>query len=899
MNNFSNSKNIKSCTPADPGLSSFFRNSLTPAIRVVLSIILLFSTIETEAAKIVTTVYPTDDIVIADYDVTDYGADNTGVNDATESIQNAINDCYNAGGGTVWMPAGTYKVTNTIYIKSFVTLRGDWRDPDSSGVDYGTVISAQVASGISGPVLFQIGGSAGAMGLTVYYPDQSASDPVPYNYTFNLGAWSGQPGTYMANNLINCTMLNSYLGVGKSAIDNTEVHECGTFRNIKGTVLYRGIVAYNSADVDTWSHINLNNSYWADAGVVYNAPSLDTLNKWTRDSCIAYTFGDLEWDQFYDLNGSDYNIGINIVDGSRVTFCGEFLYSNITNTNIAVKADVLDSRWGVSFLRCVLDGSTASIQNNSEGYVKVTDCTLSGSTSGTVQTNSPGTSLPSYSECDSIPKVTAAVLYDVTKAPYNAPYTIPQSGLPTLDATPSIQSALNDAGNNGGGVVYLPAGWYKIDSHLIVPANVELRGCSSVPQLDQSDLSYGTTLMGYEGYNTSTPERDTAMITLNGNNAGISGLRFFYPDNNPTNGVKPYPFTIRGNGSKLYITNIGLTGVYNAVDFSTNQCDDHFLRNVSGAIYNKGIVVGESTHGWIEDCLTNPAKADRCVYGVTDWISEGNIFTKVINPVTKVYEKHIIVNNASDEQIMNCFSYGSNTGLWIQSGKADCYNFGTDNVGLYTIRVDCGSDTANVMNVMRYNGTTSTGTLTVYNEMYLSNNKNPKVTSPAITSTPVLSASEGIPYCYVITTTGSPAPCITAIGAPSWLTFSNDTLSGTPPSTGDFGPITITATNSVCPSATQTFSLNCINAVTEYDSHDQINVYPNPGGDKLTIESKNALPQTYNVSIADTKGAVLFKMKINICSKYTLDVSDFTNGLYFMTLQNEKEHYVNKIVIQK
>jgi hypothetical protein len=46
------------------------------------------------------------------YTVTDspYNADNTGVNDATNAIQAAIDDAGNAGGGIVYLPSGTYKV---------------------------------------------------------------------------------------------------------------------------------------------------------------------------------------------------------------------------------------------------------------------------------------------------------------------------------------------------------------------------------------------------------------------------------------------------------------------------------------------------------------------------------------------------------------------------------------------------------------------------------------------------------------------------------------------------------------------------------------------------------------------------------------------------------------------
>lgn len=131
------------------------------------------STVAPEAF-IAETVYPTDDVVIANADVTKapYNADNSGERDATQSIQQAIDDCYNAGGGTVWLPKGEYRITGNIYIKKFVTMRGEYQDPDE-GNEYGTVIIADVESSDEMlPSLFTVGASAGAVGLTVWYPEQ-------------------------------------------------------------------------------------------------------------------------------------------------------------------------------------------------------------------------------------------------------------------------------------------------------------------------------------------------------------------------------------------------------------------------------------------------------------------------------------------------------------------------------------------------------------------------------------------------------------------------------------------------------------------------------------------------------------------------------------------------------
>ena len=55
------------------------------------------------------------------YDVLAYGADPTGVNLSTEAIQQAIDACTQAGGGTVIIPAGLY-TTGPITLKSNVRL---------------------------------------------------------------------------------------------------------------------------------------------------------------------------------------------------------------------------------------------------------------------------------------------------------------------------------------------------------------------------------------------------------------------------------------------------------------------------------------------------------------------------------------------------------------------------------------------------------------------------------------------------------------------------------------------------------------------------------------------------------------------------------------------------------
>ena len=143
---------------------------------------------------IVQTKYPTEDVIIADIDVVrdGYAVDPTGRSDSTKGIQKALDDVSAAGGGTVWLPAGIYVISDTISIPAFVTLRGDWQDPDT-GSEYGTLISVwnkptdqEVSAGT-----FMLGGSGGVIGLTVYYdtPDPGSTGYYAAYYRVH---WMGE-----------------------------------------------------------------------------------------------------------------------------------------------------------------------------------------------------------------------------------------------------------------------------------------------------------------------------------------------------------------------------------------------------------------------------------------------------------------------------------------------------------------------------------------------------------------------------------------------------------------------------------------------------------------------------------------------------------------------------------
>ena len=102
---------------------------------------------------------------------------------------------------------------------------------------------------------------------------------------------------------------------------------------------------------------------------------------------------------------------------------------------------------------------------------------------------------------------------------------------------------------------------------------------------------------------------------------------------------------------------------------------------------------------------------------------------------------------------------------------------------------------------------TDSGSLNASSQFTLTVNSGPS--APLITSAATTSATVGQLYSYTILTTGTPTPALSVTGQPAWLTLSGNVLSGTPTSSdiGTTGTITITATNGVGTSATQSFTI--------------------------------------------------------------------------------------------
>ena len=659
---------------------------------------------------IVSTLYPTEDVVIAEIDVVrdGYAVDPTGLSDSTAGIQKALDDVAAAGGGTVWMPAGVYAVAKTVKIPAFVTLRGDWQDPDK-GNKYGTVISVWMEPEDTGFVgVFELGGSGGVVGMTIYYPYQTIEDVKPYPFAFYT---RGQGVNYMLSTVKNVTVLNGYRGIGAGVDENT-VHEQLTVENFKGTFLYCGAEVYNQADVGTWEEVSISPKYWQKAlksktlksHAKTKQPKAKEIADYVKEHAVGLKLGDLEWTEFGALHVDGCKVGIEIMPGKRIQFAGSVYDAEIVNCATGMIVHEIDERWGMVVARSTFENG---IYNEVFGDVKMCDVKTTGTIEGFVFSPETPVNLKKY-----------AVDYQRTyKKPKAKLYLLDDGINKDEDTAESIQALLDAAGKTGG-VVYIPAGHYRLDQPLTVPAGVELRGASSVATRDQSGMSAGTVFECYYGDDENNNIADPAFITLDGNCAGISGIRIIYPENSPLNENLDTTYAIRGRGKGVYAVNCSISAAAYGVDF--RDCDEHYIKKVSACCYYNTYLLG-GRKGVLSGCLQNGTVIYRTAgESLVNWPA-GDIWEQLFDPITRKKTQYIIVDGAVDQLIYNTFIYGcANMIVNRNSTGTLAVNIGSDNIGDEAAQLVMESGSMAAINVMRYNGCSydyKGGELELYNRI--------------------------------------------------------------------------------------------------------------------------------------------------------------------------------------
>lgn len=258
-------------------------------------------------------------------------------------------------------------------------------------------------------------------------------------------------------------------------------------------------------------------------------------------------------------------------------------------------------------------------------------------------------------------KPSRLVLYVATAAPFNAK----ADGV--TDNTTAIQNALTKAGADGGGIVFLPPGKYKVTGHLTVPSNVELKGA-----VDNSTTPTGPGAV-LEPYADKGNPNGTPFIKLS-QGSGLQGITINYPEQMASlvPNFPAYPYTIQVTGSDVYIINVGLRAVYNGVDLFTYQCNNHYVDWLTGHVFNNAIKVGGGTSGGqISNTQFNTiAYAAGAESKFGSWPNSPTGDNAAIYDYQLNRMDFLILGNTQNEILYNDFIYGANRGLILSNDGA-------------------------------------------------------------------------------------------------------------------------------------------------------------------------------------------------------------------------------------
>ena len=292
---------------------------------------------------------------------------------------------------------------------------------------------------------------------------------------------------------------------------------------------------------------------------------------------------------------------------------------------------------------------------------------------------------------------------------------------PGFDNRPAFQAAIDAAYNNGGGVVYIPAGNYEFRSQqtatrkvrvrqgteevmkdfehqyvLNLPSGVQLRGDWADPALNKGkvlgtilEVRVGKNAPNYNGtveswwndaqaanaLRTTYTSIADRFIDMN-SGTGVTNLSIWYPEQH-INDVQPYPWTLfQPNGDCVTIENITLVNAYNG--FYSAPSELHYILNSYMTALHTGIEVHVCTDiGRIENVKINP----------TYWANSGLPGSPSLAKVagyTKANGTGFNMHRSDWEYVSNLYVSDYKTGMWV--GREPGY-FDTPNAQFYEIHI--------------------------------------------------------------------------------------------------------------------------------------------------------------------------------------------------------------------
>jgi hypothetical protein len=466
---------------------------------------------------------------VAVYNVKTFGAVGDGTTDDTAAIQAAIAAASNAGGGTVFIPAGTYKTTTYIAPKPFVSITGIGRESviQPSGSFKGAIYSTEDCCYItlSNLAIDCVNLTGDGVHLFVGYSIMehlfiyncaniecgiSINSPDDYSYSdgfLNIIRFNniGDPkigikihylctDSWIIYNNIGSTVYNLYTGGGPFRIIGN--HLDGSPQNnyyCEGGqhILFAENICENPNSHSIYMKHNSWDTY-EDGWVISN----NLIRSGSRWADSTYDFINLE--------------GNSSTSGSHVTITGNsFMYSSGNKTRYTVYLKYFKS--------VTVTGN--SIDSGSFTNVPV------GLDTGTDKIKIIGNTNNKYTFLNGVTPVVNN----------NDPINVRDFGATgdgITDDTSAIQAAVNIAKALGGGTIYLPKGMYRTSANLLTYDYVNWKGAgrtfSIIKPLDNAGVT--SVITQASAASGSVEHADFRDFQIYGNvqngNSSVYGINF-------------------------------------------------------------------------------------------------------------------------------------------------------------------------------------------------------------------------------------------------------------------------------------------------------------------------------------------------------------------------------------
>lgn len=246
--------------------------------------------------------------------VTEAGAKGDGRTDDTAAFQRSLDEAGEAGGGTVFAPAGRYRIAGTLKIPAAVTLKGVFNVPPTTRHEgsphlHGTVLLAFAGRGSQDgePFIRLAGHMAALRGVIVSYPQWKRSDvpPVPY------------PPCVLAQNVENvgisdCCFVNPYEAVRLVRAARHQI------RNVYGYPSWRGLYVDACYDIG-----RVENCHFWPFGVTYRPD--DPYCLWINTRGTAFEFARTDWQYVLNTFCFGYAVGYKFSASAAGSCNGNFL----------------------------------------------------------------------------------------------------------------------------------------------------------------------------------------------------------------------------------------------------------------------------------------------------------------------------------------------------------------------------------------------------------------------------------------------------------------------------------------------------------------------------------------------------------------------------------------------